>query len=466
MNSIDRSSIIRRTEQTVLKYCAEKNLFLPGARVIVACSGGADSMALLRLLLRCRSELDIEVSATHVDHGIRGAASRSDAAFVRDFCERNGVPFTLYEAARETAVPEHPSEDWARRLRYRWFDELASREHACIVTAHTLSDQTETVLFRLARGTGVHGLAGIRPVRDVYRRPFLCLTRAQTEAYCQALGQDYVQDESNLSDVYARNRIRHDAVPALEYASPGAEQAIGRLCSQMEELDRWLSRQAKSLLQCAACPDGSYDLAVLRQADGPILTAALHRLVSPVRDAEQKYIALLRTAILKGQGAVQLAPEVIWQANHGRLRCAAPRPSQLSAAPPQPVRDGEYAFAGGFTLEIETVNYEDFIKNTSFFKKDYTSYADYAKMGKNILIRTRQPGDEFRPAGRHVRKTLKKYFNETAVPTQDRALLPLIAEGSRVLWLWGSGFAEGLAPEPSTRQVLVIRWGREPATEE
>ena len=87
-------------------------------------------------------------------------------------------------------------------------------------------------------------------------------------------------------------------------------------------------------------------------------------------------------------------------------------------------------------------------------------------MGKNILIRTRQPGDEFRPAGRHVRKTLKKYFNETAVPTQDRALLPLIAEGSRVLWLWGSGFAEGLAPEPSTRQVLVIRWGREPATEE
>ena len=116
--------------------------------------------------------------------------------------------------------------------------------------------------------------------------------------------------------------------------------------------------------------------------------------------------------------------------------------------------------------EIETVNYEDFIKNTSFFKKDYTSYADYAKMGKNILIRTRQPGDEFRPAGRHVRKTLKKYFNETAVPTQDRALLPLIAEGSRVLWLWGSGFAEGLAPEPCTRQVLVIWWGREPATEE
>ena len=257
-------------------------------------------MALLLFLYRCRRQLAIEVLATHVDHGIRGEASRRDADFVRAFCRRLGVELFVYDAVREgVTIPDHPSEDWARRLRYAWFDDLAQRREAKIATAHTLSDQAETLLFRLARGTGLHGMAGIPARRGVYVRPCLCITGADTAAYCRALGQSYVQDFSNETDDYARNRIRHHAMPALAGINPSAEEAIGRFCRQMQELDDWLAAEAAALLQAASMEDG-YDVQRLRAADGPVLKAALHSLITPVRDAEEKYVSLLRFLVLRG----------------------------------------------------------------------------------------------------------------------------------------------------------------------
>ena len=311
--------------------CRRQGLFKSGDRVIAACSGGADSMALLLFLLRHRRTLEIEVLATHVNHGIRGETARRDADFVADFCRRNGVELFLYDAVQEgIEVPPRPSEDWARGLRYGWFDELAAREEAVIATAHTMSDQAETVLFRMARGTGLHGLTGIPPRRGCYVRPCLCLTRADTEAYCAALGQHYIRDETNDQDVYARNRIRHDAIPALQYANPAAERSIARLCRQMRALDDWLTGEAAALLQAATVP-GGYDVTVLRRAEGPVLDAALHALVSPVRDAEEKYISLLHFLVLKGEGAVQLTPDVNYKIQDGLLVCLTREGSQTVA---------------------------------------------------------------------------------------------------------------------------------------
>lgn len=459
MNSIDADNTLQNTEQTLLAFCRRQGLFQSGERVIAACSGGADSMALLCFLLRCRHELGITVMAAHVDHGIRGEASRADARFVADFCRKNNVPFFLYDAAASgVQIPESPSENWARGLRYTWFDALAKQQNACIATAHTLSDQTETVLFRMARGTGLRGLAGIPTVRGVYRRPFLCLTRSDTVAYCAALGQNYVQDESNFSDAYARNRIRHHAVPELRSINPAAEQAVGRLCSQMQELNAWLESLAEKLLEQAAAADG-YQTQVLAGADKPVLAAALRMLVARARDPEEKYVQALAAVVRQGSGSVQLTPEACWIAKNGILRCCpatSAAPEQLPA-PPQPLMPGEYSLPGGYRLQVQLINYEVFLKSSSFLKKDYTYCADYDRINKNIFLRTRQPGDSFRPAGRHVGKSLKKYLNEAKIPASERALLPLAASGSQVLWLWGVGFAENLAPCAATRQVLVIR---------
>ena len=237
----DTEKTVQRIEQTLLGAIARQGLFLSGSRVIAACSGGADSMALLLFLLRNAERLQITVQAAHVNHGLRGAAADADAAFVAEFCRQHGVLLHTLDAAKAgIPIPPHASENWARELRYTWFDRLAQENDAVIATAHTMSDQAETMLFRMARGTGLHGLTGMAPQRGCYRRPFLCLRRADTESYCAALGQRYVQDETNAEDFYARNRIRHDAVPALEYANPAALQAMSRLSEQLRTLDVWL----------------------------------------------------------------------------------------------------------------------------------------------------------------------------------------------------------------------------------
>ena len=165
--------------------------------------------------------------------------------------------------------------------------------------------------------------------------------------------------------------------------------------------------------------------------------------------------------ILRGEGALQLTPQVTYQVRDGLLRRVAPPGSLPPPAPPQPALAGIYRLPGGFVVQIETQNYEDFLKNAPIFKKDLNCGADYDKIQKSILLRTRQPGDFFRPAGRHVRKSLKKLFNELGTSLADRALMPLLADGSEVLWLYGCGFAEGLAPDASTRRVLAVHAWRD-----
>lgn len=445
-------------ETAALAWCRKLDLLPRGSTVIAACSGGADSMALLLFLLRCRQALGITVAAAHVDHGIRGAAAHADAAFVADFCRQNGVPFFLYDAAAAGVdIPARPGEDWARRLRYGFLDELAVQENARIATAHTATDQAETLLLRMARGTGVHGLAGIPPRRGPYVRPFLCLTRADTEAYCAALGQAFVRDATNADTAYARNRVRQQVLPALCAVNPEAVAAMGRLAGQLRTLDNWLQTQAQALLETARTPQG-WQREALLTAPPPVLESALCLVLAAHGHPQQKHVRLLLDALQAGYGAVQLNGDCALCVRDGLLQERLAEQALPQPAPPQPALPGQYALPGGHRLALTVLpiqKYEKFIKNGAKCKKGLTCCADYAKISKSALLRTRLPGDRFWPAGCTGHKTLKKYLNERKVPPTQRAQLPLLADGHEVLWLWGAGFAEGLAPGPRTTEVLL-----------
>ena len=457
--------------QTVRGFCAREKLLDGKKHLALAVSGGADSMALLCLMRPLAGEKGIALTVCHVNHGLRGETADRDEAFVRGECGRLGVPLRVFHAAEmadEVGLPsEHAGEDWARRLRYACFARLCGEGIDDVATAHTANDQAETLLLRLARGTGLHGAAGIRPKRGCYLRPLLALTRQDTESFCRAAGQAWVTDETNATDAYARNRIRHYAVPALQTINPAAERAVGRLCNQLQELNIWLENLAEKLLAQAAC-GGGYSIPILAAADAPVLAAALRMLAARARDPEEKYVQALAAIVRQGSGAVQLTPDACWTAANGILYCRSVLKMQPEAipAPHQLLKTGVYCLPGGYELEIQQLNYEVFLKNPSFLKKDYTYCADYAKINKNIFVRTRQPGDTFRPAGRHVGKTLKKYLNEAKVPVAERTLMPLLACGSQVLWLWGAGFADGLSPDDETKQILLIRQSRQPAAPE
>lgn len=461
------SAILHDTEARVLAWCEQAGLFAHGQRVAAAVSGGADSMALLRILLALAGRLGVEVSACHVNHKLRGPDADADEAFVRAECARLGVPLTVCRAGEEGLPDASGGEAGARALRYACFARVHAAGIDRIATAHTVTDQAETLLFRLARGTGLHGAGGIRPARDFYVRPLLCLTRGEVEDYCRAAGQRWVTDATNLSDAYARNRLRHDALPALRQANAGAERNLARFCEKAARAGAYFDRAAAALLAEAAAQasrpgPGVWALEPLRRADPLVLEAAAHALVAPHRDPEALYIRLICQAVEQGTGAVQLRPEVRLRAGQGCLWLETPPPAGDAALEAQlfcPEKRTEYPLGGGKILLARLV-WETFQEKTQVVhKKDLKNVADYARitmLHPALTLRTRRPGDTYRPAGRGITKSLRKWMNEQAIPPDQRDRLPLLADGSEVVWVCGAGFAEGLAPEGAGGLVLHL----------
>lgn len=209
--------------EKVLRYIREQALICAGDRVLLAVSGGADSVALLRILLELRSELGIVLAVAHFNHRLRGGESLADEAFVAELAKQHELEFFAGhgDVRAHASAAKLSLEAAGRELRYRWLTQLADDQRFnCVTTAHTLDDQAETVLLKFLRGAGTRGLAGIYPVRQSRTvrivRPLLCISRIEVEAYLESLGQPWREDESNLDRRFARNRVRHELLPLLE----------------------------------------------------------------------------------------------------------------------------------------------------------------------------------------------------------------------------------------------------------
>ena len=260
--------------ETVKRTIADHAMLAPGETVLLALSGGADSVALLRAL----RALGYPVRAFHLNHCLRGAESERDEAFCRTLCGRLGVPLAVerVDAAAAAHAQGTGVEEAARRLRYERL--RAAAQGAKIATAHTADDNLETMLFHLARGTGPKGLAGIPPVRGDIIRPLIGAERAQVEAYLAEHGQDFVTDSTNLSDDYTRNRIRHEVVPVLRQLNPSVCGAAARLGGLLRQDEAYLHEQAAACLTRAARPDGAWETAPLREAHPAVRSRALRLL--------------------------------------------------------------------------------------------------------------------------------------------------------------------------------------------
>ncbi|MEG1323029.1 MAG: tRNA lysidine(34) synthetase TilS [Ruthenibacterium sp.] len=426
-----------------------------GDTVIVACSGGADSTALLYFLLSVRDLFSLTIRAAHVNHALRGQNSDADAAFVAQLCEKHHVPMD----ALTLTPPQNPGEEWARVERYRFFDTLAERFHAKIATAHTKSDLAETVLFNLARGANLHGAAGIPAVRGAYIRPFLAVSRADVETYLEKQNSAYVTDATNLTQQYARNRVRHTVLPALENVHPGAENALARFAADMAETAEYLDAQAAALLERAKAKvqmekTAAYHAKILADAPAPVRKAALRMLIVPYADATAPRILCAEQMILCGKGAVQLSRTVRLSAAQGIVRIT---PSVLQKNTwTAPFLPGTYPMPQGGLFTVSTQSYENFINFQKSAQKHLIYCADYDIIQDNAFFRTRQPQDTFCAAGRGVTKTVKALFNENKISAEMRMQIPMLACGHVILWVAGFGFAEGLLPTSTSKTVVTI----------
>ncbi|MBQ2780159.1 MAG: tRNA lysidine(34) synthetase TilS, partial [Clostridia bacterium] len=219
-----------------------------GDRVLVALSGGADSVALLHALLSLREELKLtEIAAAHLHHGLRGEEADRDLTFVQSLCQEWQVPlvYTCEDVAFFAAAHHLGVEEAGRQVRYAFLQEKANG--ALIATAHTATDNVETILLHLTRGCGLQGLTGIAPCRDGIIRPLIDCSREEVEAYCRSHALSFVTDSTNADVRYARNRIRHEVLPALHALNPSLEAATKRLVSLCAQDNAYLNTLAEQV---------------------------------------------------------------------------------------------------------------------------------------------------------------------------------------------------------------------------
>lgn len=284
-----------------------------GETVTVALSGGADSCALLCVLNELKERLGITLKACHINHNLRGEESDRDERFVRELCERLGVPLTVYSVDVRAALGKHESiEEAARRLRYECFDKTTV-SGGIIATAHTANDSAETVLMNLIRGTGTKGLSGIPPVRGSFIRPLIYCTREDTERYCTEHGIAYVTDSTNLIDDCTRNKIRHSVIPLLREFNPSFIAAVSRMTEAVGEDEAFLAEySAKCAEECRVTRAGHRGYDSRRLAELPdavmfrVIASELKRCgVEPTR----LRVRQCREIIVKGAGKVNLCKD-------------------------------------------------------------------------------------------------------------------------------------------------------------
>lgn len=425
-----------------------------GDTVIVACSGGADSVALFHFLFSQIKPLGIHLRAAHVNHALRGAESDADAAFVEALCQQCAVPLDV----KTLSLPPKCSENEARIARYEFFEQLSQTYSAKIATAHTRSDQAETVLLHLSRGAGVHGAAGIPYVRGVFIRPFLEVSRADVEQYLAQNALVHITDSSNSEMCYARNRVRHVVLPALAGVNPSVEGALSRFAGNLAEVAQYLDSAADTLLLGAKtniCGEEAYRTQVLAAAAAPVRKAALRLLCLPYADPTAALLGEL-DHLLTQNGAVQLSKTALLRSAQGVIRLIQAGPS-ASFTWQIPFTGENISLPHGEMLILAVQSHticEDFINFSKEKEKRLNFVADYDMINKRTFFRTRRSGDKFAPMGRGVIKTLKKFFSEQKLSAAQRESTLVLADGNEILWVQNFGFSEKLRPGKDTQKTV------------
>ena len=427
-----------------------------GETVLVAVSGGADSVALLHLLLTLAPELSLRLHVLHVDHGLRPDSDR-DAAFVRRIAERLGVPA---DVARVTVPAGGSLEAAARAERYAALGAHARRLGAQrIAVGHTVDDQAETVLMRMLAGAGVRGLAGIPAVRGRVIRPLIETRRADLVAFLESAGLSWIEDPSNRDPRFLRNRIRHELLPVLSTSYRPDVVAtldrIARLCrNTVEAIERVAVRELDRL---AIVDDDAIVLAhdtlagLPAQVAAEVLRQAAARLGShaPLRAWAHRGLARV-LASPPPRRAFRLGGVVV-EVSSGRVRLAA------GDRPALPAR--ELTVPGraelpeiGRVLEARLVSATDYVVPRMALRVGF----DADRVPSTLIVRARRPGDRFSSFGGDGERRLKSFLIDEKIPRWERARLPLVEADGRILWVGGVRRSDAAPVTARTARVLEL----------
>ena len=460
-----------------------------GNRVVTGVSGGADSVCLLRILCALQKIMGFSLTAVHVEHGIRGSESLSDAAFVEELCQRLEVPLLSFSVdAPGRSRERHQSlEEAARDLRYECFYEACRQQHATrLAVAHHGDDCAETLLFHLSRGTGIRGLCGIVPVRRIEKeevtliRPLLCLTRTEIEQLLQEWGQEYRTDSTNADEQMSRNRIRSQVLPQLRQINPAAVPHMVRTAGYMEEVCAYVDEAAweagRKLIRYE--PDAKKPRRITIQRNGfhilpgvlqkNLLQRLMGELAGSRKDIAAVHVEQVQTLFVAQVGKrINLPYRMQATAGYDEI-CLEKEQESVSVSEnrKKDVRD-EYR------TEIQDLNLTGVVQQMNGMEisakllpfdgnfqeipeKTYTKWFDYDKIKNTVQIRTRRPGDLIQLWSGGGHKKVKDYLIDSKVPQNQRDSLIFLADGNEILWIVGMRISEAYKITQETKRILVV----------
>lgn len=446
----------------ILEFIRENELLVPGERVVTGLSGGADSVCLLVILNELKAELNIDLFAVHVHHGLRGAEADRDSEYARELSELLKVPFVCIHAdVLEYAQSNRLSEEEAgRHLRYQILEEQRRIWEADkIAVAHHADDQVETVLYNLFRGSGLRGLGGIQPVRDRIIRPLLSVTKKEILAYLKEKEISYCEDSTNSETDYIRNRLRHEIIPAVqERINAGAVSNIIQASKAAAEADAYFETAAAHILEHHALYDGrdgemcagiGITVKVIKKEASIIrhyvIRQMIERTFRSLKDITSSHIeeaegllfkSVGRRIQLPGGGYVLRTYDELWIKTKAKKSFV------------------ENCRMEGIKMPVITVF--PYKKGQEIPKNRYTKWFDYDKINSALSVRYRETGDYITLAG-GGRKTVKSFMIDEKIPKEERDKILLAADGSHILWIIGYRISEYYKITDDTHTVLQIQ---------
>jgi tRNA(Ile)-lysidine synthase len=465
-------------EERVLKFIQSNNLIQTGQKVLVAVSGGPDSVCLLHILFKLQKELQISLHIAHLDHALRGAESEGDARYVASLAQKLCIPVTLAKKDVEAYQKTHrlSLEEAAREVRYYFLAETAQAVGAEITaTGHTLNDQSETILLHIIRGSGTRGLRGLQPRQALLFqdqnlqiiRPFLTVRHEETVAYCSLHRLSPRTDSTNQSTAFLRNRIRHELLPLLTGYNAGIEDSLLRFSSiAADDLDFLESEGEKAWLRTVHREQGALVfkkttfLTLAPALQRQILRKAIECLLGTLKDIETRHIEEILDSLTKPAGrCIDLPEELVFCIEYDRFVLGF-QPERLS---PFPELLDNYGLAVPGTTALPGWLVEATIKtlvdsgNIAENLDAFTAYLDWDKTGDNIKIRSFRRGDHFQPLGLGHEKKLARFMLDARIPRTWRSKVPIFYTPQQILWVAGYRLDERVKITSATRQVLCLK---------
>ncbi len=459
----------------MVRFVQEHGLFAGQTRALVAVSGGPDSAALLLILAHRREALGLDLWVAHFDHGLRRRAQReAERAFVARLAQDLGLPFVFGQGDTRGHAHQHrlSLEEAARALRYAFLAGEAGRLVAgCVATGHTASDQAETVLMHVIRGSGLAGIAGMRPHSPwpfaghsglTLVRPLLAVSRQQSQRYCEEEGLSPCLDATNLLLEPLRNRVRHELLPLLRRYNPRVEEALLRLAGAAAADAAYLDETASLFWQAMgrrfqrSVTFPRLELAALSPAlQSRLLSAAAQHLLGDNPSVEAVHLQAMQAA-LAGRRPSRLSLPA------GLVFAVQRESAGLTVgdeAPPGPIPETPLALAGstevaGWRAEAEV------LPAAGTAADPYEAFLDLDAVGPALTVRSRRPGDRLRPVGLGGEKKLQDLLVDAKVPREQRDAVPLVCASWGIAWVVGHRLDERAKAEANTRSVLHLRFRR------